>query len=61
MYKIGTCLYSLEKAVGEGKARDLDEAMYKAAKEGITHIDVHSEIGDYYDINYLCGVMKKTE
>lgn len=59
MYKIGTFFYSLEKAVPEGKAKDIDEAMYKAAKAGITHIDMHSEMEEFYDIKYLNEIMKK--
>jgi len=59
MHKIGTFFYSLERAVSEDRARDIDEAMYKAVNAGICQIDVHSEIANYYDINYLCAAMKK--
>jgi len=59
MYKIGTFLYSLERAVDEQKARDIDEAMYKAAESGVSAIDIPCTIVDSYSENNLNALINK--
>lgn len=44
MYNIGTFFYALENAVSEGALKDINEAMYKSAEAGISHIDMHSNM-----------------